>query len=228
MNLTLEKKIEQNQFPILVSLPKNDIDLAKAALGAGADGIKVHLNAHHVASGTVFGDFQAERKFLESLAKLSTTKLIMIGQEKLPSDGELKLLAQMGFEGFNLYLKHAEPRLFHTDLRPILALENGYQLEDIHQITAHKNAWIEASIIHSRDYGQPLSSDDLHHYLDISAHSKRPVIVPTQKKITTQDLSKLREAGASAVLIGIIVMGSTIQSVSQKIGEFVKARTTVN
>jgi hypothetical protein len=222
--MSLSEKIAPGQFPILVSLPRNDIELARAALDAGADGIKVHLNAHHHASGTNFGDFASERKFLETLARLPTSKLIMIGQEKLPSDEELLALSQMGFEGFNLYLKHAEPRLFASPLRPILALEHGYQLENIHQITAHPNAWIEASIVNSRDYGTHLTADDLSHYLDISAHSKRPVIIPTQKKVALSDLSKLKEAGASALLIGVIVMGSTTDTVAKTITSFVKAR----
>ena len=44
------------QRPALaVSLPLNDIALAKAAEEAGADALKIHINVHHDASGTHFG-----------------------------------------------------------------------------------------------------------------------------------------------------------------------------
>lgn len=40
---------------LFVSLPANDIKLAEAALTAGADGLKVHINVGHRASGNRFG-----------------------------------------------------------------------------------------------------------------------------------------------------------------------------
>lgn len=40
---------------LFVSLPANDIKLAEAALASGADGLKVHINVGHRASGNRFG-----------------------------------------------------------------------------------------------------------------------------------------------------------------------------
>lgn len=53
----LYRAIATGAFPIIVSLPRHDLDLAKAALAGGASAIKVHLNAHHRASGTTFGSY---------------------------------------------------------------------------------------------------------------------------------------------------------------------------
>ena len=47
-------------FHLLVSLPRNDIELARAALEAGADGLKVHIGLHHHASGLVTGPLDEE------------------------------------------------------------------------------------------------------------------------------------------------------------------------
>lgn len=215
------------KFQILVSLPKNDIKLAEAAIRAGVDGVKVHLNAHHRASGTNFGDFQSEKPFLQELGKFPVRKFVMAGQEKVPTPAEMNELAELGFEGFNLYLKHSVPHLFQSPLRPILALEHGYGDQDIQNICKNPNAWIEASIVDPSDYGKPLSIDDLKNYTDIVRKSQRTVIVPSQKKIETTDLSKLRETGVEALLIGVIVTGATAESIYESVSRFVEAAKKV-
>ena len=40
---------------LIASLPRNDPELARAALAGGADVLKVHLNVTHNASGVRFG-----------------------------------------------------------------------------------------------------------------------------------------------------------------------------
>ncbi len=196
-----------------VSLPKNDLSLAQAALRGGAELVKVHLNAHHRASGTVFGTFTEERPFLEELAKLPTRKAVMIGQETLPSHAELRLLKEWGFEAFNLYLHHLKPGLADSGLRPVLALGHGYTNADLELVRSTPNAWVEASVVDPAHYGQPLTAEDLAHYREIKQKTGRTVIVPSQKKILASDIAALAEAGVDVVLIGVIVMGSTPESV---------------
>ena len=41
----LTKALREGEFPVIVSLARHDLDLAKAAIEAGAFAIKVHLNA---------------------------------------------------------------------------------------------------------------------------------------------------------------------------------------
>lgn len=53
----IEEAMRAGAFPVLVSLGRHDIELAKAAVDAGVFGIKFHLNAYHRASGTTFGSF---------------------------------------------------------------------------------------------------------------------------------------------------------------------------
>ena len=53
--MNFRQMIESNSFTVVVSLPANDLDLARAALDAGAQAIKVHCNVWHRASGHTFG-----------------------------------------------------------------------------------------------------------------------------------------------------------------------------
>ena len=47
----LYKSLTTGEFPIIVSLARHDLDLAKAALDGGAYALKTHLNAYHRATG---------------------------------------------------------------------------------------------------------------------------------------------------------------------------------
>lgn len=223
--MSLLKKMRDKKFPIIVSLPANDISLAHGAFDAGADGIKVHLNAHHRASGSTFGTFQVEKKFLTELSKIPTSKAIMIGQDVLPSAEELEALVGLGFECFNLYMKHAKPFLFESRLKAMLALEYGFTGDQLRQLKEMKNvAAIEASVVKPDDYGKPLDEVDLASYEMIVQQTGLPVVVPSQKKVTTDDLKLLKKTGVHSLLIGVIVTGNTEESIFRTTREFVESR----
>lgn len=216
--------LESETLPVMVSLPRNDIELARAAIRGGAGGIKVHLNAFHRASGTRFGSFQEELPFLKELAKLPVPKAIMVGQEVVPSASEMAELKAMGFQGFNLYLQHLKPWLLKSGIRPIPALSHGWTGQDLENILAVKDAWIEASIVDPSDYGKPLTDENFREYESIVRLSRRPVIVPSQKKITPADLPRLRATGVRALLVGVIVTGTTPESTEAAVRALVDAQ----
>jgi hypothetical protein len=194
-------------FPVLVSLGRHDIDLAKAAVDAGVFGLKFHLNAYHRASGNSFGSFAEERPFIEKLAKLGKPMLVMSGQETQPTLEELNQLADYGVEGWNIYLKHVQPHMYQSRLTPILALDSESNEADLKQIAAIPGAMLEASVTTFSDYGKPLDEDDLRRYAEIVSQSGLPVIAPSQKRFIDMDMSRLKEARIAAVLVGSIVTG---------------------
>ena len=208
----LYRSIISGDFPVIVSLARHDMDLAKAALDGGAGAIKVHLNAFHRASGTTFGSFTEERPFLENLAKLGAPMLVMAGQETVPTSAEMEALADLGFEGFNVYIDHLQPHLLQSRLRPMPALSSTSTDDDILRLAKIPGAMIEASIMEFSGYGAALTTEDLARYRHISALSDAPIIAPSQKKFTPSDMPALRAAGIAAPLLGVIVTGSTAQS----------------
>lgn len=216
----LHRAITAGDFPIIVSLARHDLDLAKAALDAGAGAIKVHLNAFHRASGTDFGTYQEERPFLEELAKLSAPMLVMAGQEIVPTLDELNALADLGFEGFNVYVDHLQPHMLQSRLRPMPALSSTSTDADILRLAAIPGAMLEASIMDFADYGTALTPADIARYAHIAGLSSAPVIAPSQKKFTPADMPALRTAGIAAPLLGVIVTGSTPQSMFAAISAF--------
>jgi hypothetical protein len=211
------------EFPVIVSLARHDLDLAKAAIGAGAFAIKVHLNAYHRATGTTFGSFPEERPFFEKLATLGMPLLVMAGQEKVPSAQEMDSLADLGFEGFNIYLSDMQPHLLQSRLRPMPALGEKSTDQDLQKILDIPGAMMEASVASFADYGKPLNEADLARYRHITAKAGIPVIAPSQKRFTPEDMPELKAAGIAAPLLGVIVTGTTPESMEAAVRPIVES-----
>lgn len=210
----LYRALTDGTFPVIVSLARHDLDLAKAALDGGAFALKTHLNAFHRATGTTFGSFAQERPFFEQLAKLGCPLLVMAGQETVPSAEEMDALADLGFEGFNVYVDHLQPHLLRSKLRPMPALSSTSSDADIARIAAIPGCIIEASIMPFERYRTAMADADLARYRRIAEAVEVPVIVPSQLSFTPADAARLREAGIAAPLLGAIVTGDTPQSMT--------------
>jgi len=208
----LYRALTDGSFPVIVSLARHDLDLAKAALDGGAFALKTHLNAYHRATGTTFGSFAEERSFFEELSKLGCPLLVMAGQETVPTAEEMDALHDLGFEGFNLYVDHMQPHLLQSKLRPVPALSSTSTLDDIKAIAATTGCIIEASIMPFERYRTAMTEADLDRYREIVEAVEVPVIVPSQLKFTPDDAVRLRAAGVAAPLLGAIVTGDTPQS----------------
>ena len=210
----LYRALTDGTFPVIVSLARHDLDLAKAALDGGAFALKTHLNAFHRATGTTFGSFAQERPFFEQLAKLGCPLLVMAGQETVPSPEDMDALADLGFEGFNVYVDHLQPHLLRSKLRPMPALSSTSSDADIARIAAIPGCIIEASIMPFERYRTAMTDADLARYRRIAEAVEVPVIVPSQLSFTPADAARLREAGIAAPLLGAIVTGDTPQSMT--------------
>jgi len=208
------------QYPIIVSLARHDLDLAKAALDAGATAIKTHLNAYHRATGTTFGSFSEERPFFEQLSRLGCPLLVMAGQETVPSTEEMTALADLGFEGFNVYVDHMQPHLLQSPLRPMPALSATSTPEEVTRIAAMPGCIIEVSIMPFERYRTAMTDADLERYAAVVRSVDVPVIVPSQLALTPEDTKRLRQAGIAAPLLGAIVTGDTPQTMYQSIRQF--------
>lgn len=212
------------RFPIAVSLARHDMALAEAAREAGVDAIKLHLNAYHRASGTTFGSFAQERAFFEEVATLGLPLLVMAGQETVPTREEMDILAEMGVEGFNVYFSHLQPHLLEAKMRPMPAMADTSSDTDLERMNDLPGAVIEASITRFTDYGKPVEQADLAAFGSIVERSRVPVIAPSQKRFTAQDVPALRASGVAGLLLGVVVTGDTPQEMRAALGPIVEAK----
>jgi hypothetical protein len=209
------------EFPeplaLYVSLARNDVELAKAAVEAGADGLKTHINVEHRASGTVFGSVADEREALEGILGLGVPVGLVSGGEGRVTRDELRAARELGFAFFDVYFHHA-PAWFVAAC-PEGGAVGGFQdtdpLERASNLRSLGLDAIEASLTPHAEYGTPLHLARVADIARLREISGLPVIVPTQHAITPADVPALVGAGASALLIGAVVTGTTAEGVRQ-------------
>lgn len=219
----LHQQLKHNDFTLLVSLPANDIELARAALRGGAQGLKVHVNVEHFASGTRFGSWSEERETLAQIVALAKEHDASVGivpgasangKHQFATEDEFAQMAQIGLDYFDAYPADAPAwTLAQKHLDVMLAAYSSGTLDELRVLEHMGMTLCEASIMHHDEYGQPLSARDLVRYHALCDGLECPVIIPSQKKLTHHDIPFLKKAGAGGVLIGAIVTGRDAESI---------------
>ena len=215
----LHTQLTQNPWTLLVSLPRNDVELARAALRGGAQGLKVHINVEHFASGTRFGSWEQERETLAQIVAIARHEGASVGvvpgaAGHFASPDDFRGLAQIGVDYFDSYPADCPAwALAQTDLDVMMAAFHGYDLSEFAGLEKLGMTLCEASILGHDDYGKPLSAGDVAAYAALVKALDVPVIVPSQKKIEPGDIAALRRSGARGLLIGAIVTGRDAETI---------------
>jgi hypothetical protein len=218
-------QLQTEPFTLLVSLPRNDVKLAQAALQGGAKGLKIHINVEHFASGTKFGSFDEEHdnilKIVDVASDFDASVGIVPGGFPFATSEEFGELAALGIDYFDAYPADAPPWTMHQkDLDVMLAAFAGSSLAQMKMMQDLGMQMCEASILSHDEYGRDLSVYDIARYHELADALDVPIIVPSQKKIAPRDISCLKHAGAKALLIGAIVTGREAQSVESAVRAF--------
>ena len=215
----LHTQLTCNDWTLLVSLPRNDIELARAALRGGAQGLKVHINVEHFASGTRFGSWEQERDVLAQIVEIARDEGASVGvvpgaNGNFASPEDFRGLAGIGIDYFDAYPSDCPAwALMQTELDVMMAAFHGYDLAEFAGLQALGMTLCEASILGHDDYGKPLSAGDVAAYAALVKALDVPVIVPSQKKIEPHDVAALRKSGARGLLIGAIVTGRETETI---------------
>ncbi len=208
-----------------MSLPENRMDLAQAAIDAGADALKFHINVSHRASGNDFKDVQDyEEMFKEVRITFNGPIGIVLGDEidKVLTANTTKL-KELGFNYYSLYAKDIGSKmLLQSDLECTVAVDDKFCHEWIGGIESFNIQAVELSIVKKEDYGKPLNFEDLISYKSYREKTKLPLVVPSQKKIVPEDLIILQEIGINAVMLGAVTIGHTVESIFETVSRFTK------
>ena len=199
------------KFTLVVSLPSNDLTLAKAALEGGADAVKVHCNVWHRASGHTFGTYEENKPFLKELIALCgdvPVGLVPGTDEAFITEPELRELEEMGLGFLSAYSHHLPSFAMDSErITNAVAIGSGYREADLEAIRDSDIQVLECSVVRGEEYGQDLTCADILRYSSIVKRTGKPCMVPTQKKIRPEDVKYLYRAGCTALMIGAIVFG---------------------
>lgn len=218
-------ELAKPKLSLVYSLPENKIELAEAALGAGADAIKVHINVNHHASGTHFGTLEQERNTLMDILRLAKDKCVGIvpGGGRVIQAEEIYPLRDMGFSFVSFYAHHCSPEILAIPgIEKMVAPDYTYTNWELFQWAKWGVDVIETSIIEPQGYGEPLNLRDLSRYAALTEF-KLPLLVPTQRKLTPSNLPSLKAAGVHGVMLGAVVTGKDPRQVYDSISEFRQA-----
>lgn len=213
--------LENPKMTLIMSLPKNDPALCRAAFEAGADAVKVHINVEHRASGSRFGRLCEEKAALEEMIACAKGPMgLMIGASVELAAQDVQAASEMGFDFFSIYAHHV-PVGLHTPRQAwMIACDGTYSLDEVAAMQRVGAQVLEASIMPGAEYGDPLSLRDVLRYSALRAHSDLPIVVPSQRAIRPEELTALRDAGMNGVMIGAVVTGQTEESIRRSIAAF--------
>lgn len=207
---------------LLVSLPRNDVELARAAVAAGADGLKVHVNVEHRASGTSFGTVREERGAIEAIVGLGVPVGAVVGGEGRVEAAEVAALRELGVAFVDVYLHHAPP--WYVAAAPadgaLVALAHDQPLELAAGLRRLGVTAVEASLAAPEEYGTPLTLARVAQIARLVELAELPVVVPSQHALRPDDVAALGDAGCAAVLIGAVVTGTEAAQVGEVTAAF--------
>jgi len=209
------KQLQSAKPCLIVSIPGNHADMARAAEAAGADAIKTHIHVTHHATGITFGTLDQERRALEEIMRVSKIPVGLVPGEDLAITREtMQAIQSMGFTFIDGY-SQTLPAWLRGDMMDLWAAINPtYSITEIEQIAALP--WVdvvEAAVIPPEAYGQLLSVRDLAHYRELSKILSKPFVVPSQRKLRAEDVPSLVAVGAKNLMIGAVVTGMDIAGI---------------
>lgn len=220
-----QEMMEKNKMSLIVSLPENDLSLGRAAIEAGADGLKFHINVEHRASGNIFYGLNEYKSMFATLRDECNGPLgIVLGDspEKISFD-EVRELEDIGFDYFSLYSKDIPLELLKTKLAKTFAIADGFHIDLLDALDNTIMDGFEISIVKKEDYGLPLTFQDYLAYKSIIDKVAIPTIIPSQKKLIPSDIPYLHDIGVDAVMLGAVVIGKSVKDISKSVKEFRKA-----
>ena len=214
--------LSDKKLTLIMSLPKNDPDLARTAFDAGADVVKVHINVQHRASGTGFGRLAQEKSAIQEMLDYASGRPMgLVPGGSLKACGlDLYEVCSMPFSFLSLYGHHVPARLIPSPIPLMAACDSTYSLDEVDVMEQCGASILEASIIPGQEYGQPLSYRDLLHYRMLVRRTALPVVVPTQRHILPEDVPALIQTGIRGLMIGAIVTGNEKDTIRQAVEAF--------
>jgi len=220
-------EILKKSFSLVVSLPVNDPEMAAAAQENGADALKVHINVDHFASGTGFKSWKEEKKNISRILEAVSIPVgLLPGGAKCATRDEVVEARDMGIDFIDAFAHYMPVYLWNIEnLGFMLAVNRDYPGEQVKALEFAGMDVLEATVLPREEYGKDLNMRDLSLYYQLARATRKPLVVPTQKKIRPEETSMLKKVGASGIIIGAIVTGGTVESVALATGKFREAIT---
>lgn len=222
----LLEKLSGDQGCLLVSIPTNSVEPALAAQQGGADGLKVHIDVTHHATGIHFGDLEGEAENIKRVIQSVDIPVGLVPGESLSLSGDtLQKAAGLGIAFVDSYCQFWPAAIHRVDGVDLwAAFDSTYAFEEMCSLAALP--WVDAvevSILPASRYGTFLSWRDLGRYLRLKRAIDKPLIIPSQCRIRPDDVVALKKLGLKNFLMGVIALGREPEAIEEMTREFRRA-----
>lgn len=195
---------------LVVSLPRNDPQLARAAKEGGADLLKVHVNVYHRASEHRFGSLAEEADRIREVVSVGLPVGLVPGEETFISREEARSLAQLGIAFVDVYVSALRLYVYESGLPVIPAIDANTPAGLWYGLRHLPGDWLEAAVVPKERYGTEPSAEDLAWLAAVGEATQRKLLVPSQRHIDPSDLGYyFRIPWVHAIMIGAIVTGQS-------------------
>lgn len=217
--------LDRDEPTVIVSLPENDPTFAEAAAAAGADGVKIHLDLSHRASGRQFGSLADQAETVEAIADVGLPVGVVPGSDVNAVRRNLAELSTLPVSWVDAFAHHypaAFDEAIPEDISTIMAPSETYSQDAIASLASLPVDAVELSTVPTDRYGEEISARDLSWYLDLNARLDLPTVVPSQLDLTPAAGRALLRGGISNFLLGVVVTEDTQSSVEETTSTFVE------
>ena len=199
--------LNKEPLTLIVKLPGNTVEMAKAAEASGADAICLSYSEDKDALGDIIDAIK-----------------IPVGMsldENILTEEEMKDFKKLGFDFIDIPSNDAPDHLLKMGgFGRIVALDPDYSEIDLTRLSERPIDGLDAAIIMPEDWGKDLNVGDLQRYITITMSTTLPVIVPAQKSIRASEVPIIWDTGAKGIMIGKNIIGDNVRSMKAVIKEY--------
>ncbi|MBI2862145.1 MAG: hypothetical protein HYX89_04925 [Chloroflexi bacterium] len=207
---------------LAVSLPRNEIELARAAFEAGAEAVVVNVNIGESRGKGWATSLEAEGSAIAEILKLAADRpcgLAVAGASDHEL-GDLRTVEELGFDFLILTAQEAPLAFLQLQqVGKVLAVDQSYP--DSLVRTAN-NMSIDALQLLTRAEraGNPLTIRNLMRLRHMALLTTKPTVFLPSEHLQPSDLALLAEAGIESLMLAEPTLGTSPQSLRRTITAF--------
>ena len=199
--------LSKEPLTLIVKLPENTVEMAKAAEASGASAICIN--------------YTDDKDMIREMIGSVSIPMGMSLDENILTEEEMKDFKKLGFDFMDIPSNDAPDHLLKMGgFGRILALDPDFSEIDLTRLSDRPIDGLDAAVIMPEDWGNDLNVGDLQQYITIAMSTTLPVIVPAQKSIRASEVPIIWDTGAKGLMIGESITGDTVASLKAVIKEY--------
>jgi len=208
---------------LLAALPENTVEYASAATDAGADSITIGIDKTDTTLPGLFGSFDLLEDSIGAILSTSTVPVgISIGDSRPLTPETWERVVSKPFSFVNMFAHHMPPFVLEDDrVQKMVSIGPGYMMEQVKGISEMEGVTaVEAAIVAPQGRSHIFTALDLATLTVLARLSAKPVVVRTQKRMSSSDIKSLRGCGLRGVCLDASVLEAGVEAYSHAISTF--------